>query len=91
MHVRNLLNYCFSLLNMEICDFLVMVGEMVQNVYIHSHLMVLLLTNIFIHIQQLMANNFIQHGHRACELCHLLDLDLQTLSRTLQRAVWKFP
>ena len=90
---------------MEICDFLVMVGEMVQNVYIHSHLMVLLLTNIFIHIQQLsfysrnifihiqqlMANNFIQHGRRACELCHLLDLDLQTLSRTLQRAVWKFP
>ena len=40
---------------------------------------------------QLMANNFIQHGRRACELCHLLDLDLQTLSRTLQRAVWKFP
>ena len=29
MHVQSLLNYCFSLLNMEICDFLVMVGEMV--------------------------------------------------------------
>ena len=54
MHVQNLLNYCFSL-NMEICDFLVMVGEMVQNVYIHSDsmLLLLLLTNMFINIQQL--------------------------------------
>ena len=31
MHVQSLLNYSFSLSNMEICDFLVMVGEMVQN------------------------------------------------------------
>ena len=37
------------------------------------------------------ANNFIQHGHRACELCHFLDLDLQTPRKTLQREVWKFP
>ena len=31
MHVQSPLSYCFLLLNMEICDFLVMVGEMVQN------------------------------------------------------------
>ena len=31
------------------------------------------------HIRKSMANNFIQHGRRACELCHFLDLDLQTL------------
>ena len=36
------------------------------------------------HVKFHMANNFIQHGRRACELCHLLDLDLQTLWRTLQ-------
>ena len=28
---------------------------------------------------EFMANNFIQHSRRACELCHFLDLNLQTL------------
>ena len=30
MHLQSPLNYCFSVLNVEVCDFLVMVGEMVQ-------------------------------------------------------------
>ena len=38
-----------------------------------------------------MANNFVQHGRRACELCYLLDLDLQTLSRTLKEQYGNFP
>ena len=42
-------------------------------------------------ISQFMANNFIQHGRRACESRRFLDLNFKTLCIKLEGKVWKFP
>ena len=38
-----------------------------------------------------MANNFIQHGRRACELCHLLDLIYQRCEELYKEKYGNFP